>query len=64
MILLKAFIKLNINTDTMIKNVSIVELNTNVVTVFFFFFDCINFKDDLIKYKFFNKNHENFLMMT
>ena len=29
-----------------------------------FFLECINFKDDLIKYKFCNKNHENFLMMT
>ena len=31
---LKEFIKLNVNTDTMIKNVELVELNTKYETVF------------------------------
>ena len=33
-IFLKEFIKLNLNTDTMIKNVKLLELNKNNVTVF------------------------------
>ena len=33
-IFLKKFIKLNINTDTMIKNMKLVELHTNYVAVF------------------------------
>ena len=33
-ILLKEFIKLNVNTDTMIKNVKLAQLNINIVTVF------------------------------
>ena len=32
--LLKEFIKLNVNTDTMIKNVKLAQLNINIVTVF------------------------------
>ena len=31
---LKEFIKLNVNTDTMIKNVNLVELHTKYATVF------------------------------
>ena len=31
---LKEFIKLNVNMDSMIKNVKLVELNTNIVTFF------------------------------
>ena len=34
-IILKEFIKLNINTDTIIKNVKLVELNINTLNVFF-----------------------------
>ena len=34
-ILLKEFIKLNVNTNTMIKNVKLAELNINFATVFF-----------------------------
>ena len=34
-IILKEFIKLNINTDTIIKNVKLVELNINTLSVFF-----------------------------
>ena len=33
-IFLKKFIKLNINTDTMIKNMKLVELHTNYASVF------------------------------
>ena len=33
-IFLKEFIKLNVNTDTMILNVNLVGLNINIVTVF------------------------------
>ena len=33
-IFLEEFIKLNVNTDTMIKNVKLVELHTNYATVF------------------------------
>ena len=33
-ILLKYFIKLNVNTDTMIESVKLVELNINIATVF------------------------------
>ena len=33
-IFLKEVIKLNVNTDTMMKNVKLVELNINVATVF------------------------------
>ena len=33
-IFLKKFIKLNINTDTMIKNMKLVELHTNCAAVF------------------------------
>ena len=33
-IFLKEFIKLNLNTDTMIKNVKFVELNINIATGF------------------------------
>ena len=46
--LLKEFIKLNVNMDIMIKNVKLVELNENIVIVFF---EYPNFKDDLIEYK-------------
>ena len=47
-IFLKEFIKLNVNTDTMIKNVKLAELKINVKTVSLEF---TNFKDDLIKNK-------------
>ena len=47
-IFLKEFIKLNVNTDTMIKNVKLAELKINVKTVSLEF---KNFKDDLIKNK-------------
>ena len=40
-IFLKDFIKLNVNTDMMIKNVRLVELNISIATV----------RDDLIEYK-------------
>ena len=33
-IFLKEFIKFNINTNTMIKNVKLVDLNTNIATAF------------------------------
>ena len=33
-IFLKEFIKLNLNTETMIKNVELAEFNINTVTVF------------------------------
>ena len=33
-IFLKEFIKLNVNTDTKIKNVKLAELNVSIVTVF------------------------------
>ena len=33
-ILLKEFIELNVNTDMMIKNLKLVELNTKIVTAF------------------------------
>ena len=33
-IFLKEFIKLKVNTDTMIKNAKLVELNTSTVTIF------------------------------
>ena len=33
-IFLREFIELNINTDTMIKNVELVELNISIVTIF------------------------------
>ena len=46
--LLKEFIKLNGNTDRMIKNIKHAELDTEIVT---FFLEYINFKDDLIEYK-------------
>ena len=34
MVFLKEFIELNVNTDIMIKNVRLVELNISIVTVF------------------------------
>ena len=34
-VFLKEFVKLNVNTDTMINNVKLVELRTKYVTVFF-----------------------------
>ena len=40
-IFLKDFIELNVNTDMMIKNVRLVELNISIATV----------RDDLIEYK-------------
>ena len=33
-ILLKEFVELNVNTDMMIKNLKLVELNTKIVTAF------------------------------
>ena len=53
-IFLKQFIKLNVNSDMMIKNVKLAELNISIVTLF------LNFKDDLIKYKclFCNNNYQ------
>ena len=45
---LKEFIKLNLNTDTLIKNVEIAESNKTIVTVFL---DTKTLKDDLIEYK-------------
>ena len=33
-VLLKEFIKLNVNTDTMIKNVKLAKLNTKIATAF------------------------------
>ena len=44
---LKEFVKLNVNTDMMKKNVRLAELNANIVTALL----NTNFKDDLIKYK-------------
>ena len=44
-IFLKEFIKLNLNTDTLIKNVEIAESNKNIATVFLY---TKTFKDDLI----------------
>ena len=34
-ILLKEFIKLNVKTNKIIKNVNLLELNTNIATIFF-----------------------------
>ena len=34
-ILLKKFLKFNVNTNTMIKNVELLELNKKIVTTFF-----------------------------
>ena len=50
-IFLKEFIKLNVNKDTMIKNVKLVEVCNC-------FLGYTNFKDDLIEYKYlyYNKN--------
>ena len=46
-IFLKEFIILNVNTDTMIKNVKLGELDMSCS----YFLQYINFKDDLIEYK-------------
>ena len=48
MIFLKEFIELNVNTDTVIKNVRHVEVNISIATV-----SCVYkfFKDDLIEFK-------------
>ena len=46
-IFLKEFIILNVNTDTMIKNVNLGELDMSCS----YFLQYINFKDDLIEYK-------------
>ena len=56
-IFLKEFIKLNVNSDTTIKDVKLVELNINIVT---FFLEYADFKDDLIEYKclYCNKNYQ------
>ena len=45
-IFLKELIILNVNTDTIIKNVKLVELHTKYATIFL----KTNFKDDLIEY--------------
>ena len=45
-IFLKEFIKLNVNTDTMIKNLKVEELNITITTV-----EYTNFKDHLTAYK-------------
>ena len=45
-IFLKEFIKLNVNTDTMIKNLKVEELNITITTV-----EYTNFKDHLTSYK-------------
>ena len=53
-ILLKEFMKLNVNTDTMVKNVKRGKFCDC-------FLDDTNFKDDLTEYKYLccNKNYEN-----
>ena len=45
---MKEFIKLNVNTNTMIKNVKLVELEISIEV---FFIEYLIFKDDLIEYK-------------
>ena len=47
-IFLKEFIKLNVNSDMMMKNLKDVELNISIATVFLTY---TNFEDDLIEYK-------------
>ena len=47
-IVLKESIELNVNTDMMIKNVRLVELNISIATDFL---NMQNFKDDFIEYK-------------
>ena len=47
-IFLKEFIKLNVNTDTMMKNVKLVKIHTKYPNCFF---EYTNFKNDLIEYK-------------
>ena len=42
---LKKFVKLNVNTNTMAKNVKLEELNINIATVFLQYTNC---SDDLI----------------
>ena len=46
--IMKEFIKLNVNTNTMIKNVKLVELEISIQV---FFIEYLIFKDDLIEYK-------------
>ena len=58
-IFLKEFIKLNVNTDTVVQNVKLVESNIKIATAFL----NTNLKDNLIEYKCLlcNKNcHQNF----
>ena len=71
-IFLKEFIELNVNLDTMIKNMKHVELNISIATVFS---NIQTFKDDLMEYnclfcnksfqqKFDEKLKEGFLTYT
>ena len=55
---LKEFMELNVNLDTMIKNVRYAEL---IKYKYCCFLEYTNFKDDLIKYKclFCNKNYQH-----
>ena len=55
-ILLKEFIELNVNSDTMIKNVKTCRMKYKYCDCFL---EYINFKDDLIEYKYLscNKNY-------
>ena len=46
--IMKEFIKLNVNMNTMIKNVKLVELEISIEV---FFIEYLIFKDDLIEYK-------------
>ena len=58
-IFLKEFIKLNVNTDTVVQNVKLVESNIKIATAFL----NTNLKDNLIEYKCLrcNKNcHQKF----